>query len=231
MDCKLTRDSKEMSKWASSPRYIGFRQISQDLCAVFLKRKMVYMRQAWAIGVTILERSKGLVYDHYYNRIKPALDGEVSVAMTDTDSLLLMYTGTLDRDGIYDRLRPLLDLSNFPSDHPRHDASRMNQLTFWKDEMKGDEIAAFAGVSSKSYAVDVDVMDRQGNNRLRGREETKCKGVARGVRKTVPFHKWKDAVLHRTEHRVMQYTIVSENHQIHTLRMNRLAVSPFDDKR
>lgn len=56
MDCKYVMTRDEMIKWASNPRFIAYKQISEDLCAVFLRRRSVEMKQAFGIGFTILER-------------------------------------------------------------------------------------------------------------------------------------------------------------------------------
>ena len=226
MDCKLVNSRKKIMKWVSCPRYITFKKITHSLYAVFLRRRSVQMRQAWGIGFTILDTSKALLYDHYYNKIKPALGGKVTVLSTDTDSLLLAYTGEKTKDEVYDVLSPILDFSNFSKDHPRYDPSRMNELEFWKDEMKGDDIVAFAGAASKSYALRIALPDS-----VQLKEEAKCKGIARGARKTIPFQVWHDAVLGNVEHRVDQCTIMSKDHNIKTVSTNKLAVSPFDDKR
>ena len=74
-----------MIKWVSNPRYISFKPIGKGYYALFLRRKSIHMRQLWMIGFTILDRSKELIFDHYYNKIVPALDGEVTVGFTDTD--------------------------------------------------------------------------------------------------------------------------------------------------
>lgn len=97
--------------------------------------------------------------------------------------------------------------------------------------MRGDDIRAFAGCASKSYAIDIDVVDETGQVRLRGRQETKAKGVSRGIRKTIPYRQWECAVLNKIEYRVTQYNIMAKNHQIYTLAADKLALSPLDDKR
>ena len=102
----------------------------------------------------------------------------------------------------------------------------MNELGFWKDEMKGSDIKKYAGAASKSYALKISMNDTD-----KEREDTKCKGIARGVRKTIPFQVWEDAVLNGKEHTVVQYSIMSKDHAIKTVGTMKLAVSPFDDKR
>lgn len=216
-----------MKKWVSKPRYLSFRQLSKGgVYAVFLQRKTVKMKQAWAIGFTILERSKELIYDHYYNIISPLLGRRLTVAMTDTDSLILVIASNMSWDEIYEALSPIMDFSNFPTDHLRYDPSRMNLLEFWKDEMKGCELEAFAGTASKSYSLKVGEIGG-----MKKREDSKCKGVARGYRKTIPFEAYKKCVLSMAEHRVHQFTIQSKNHRIMTVGMDRKAFSTFDDKR
>lgn len=235
-ECKLVSTEKKMKKWATCPRYITFKQITPHLFAVFLKRKSVYMRQSWGVGFTILEVSKSMLYNDFYNRIRPALDDNLAVAMTDTDSLLLLYTGPKTKQEVYSALSHLIDFSNFRKDHVLYDASRMNLLGYWKDEQKGNDIVKWAGAASKSYAMKIAEEDSSATTAMqKGAKKTwderKCKGVARGVRRTIPYQAWEDAVLNKAERSVRQFTIVSKNHSIKTQSCIKKAVGPFDDKR
>lgn len=107
------------------------------LIAVFLRPRTLVASQAWGIGFTILERSKGLIYSDYYKKIKPALNGKCSVIFTDTDSLCLRINAGLTPEIILDRLADVLDFSNYPKTHERFSTDRQNKLGFWKDEMCG----------------------------------------------------------------------------------------------
>lgn len=73
-----------MMKWVSCPRYIAYKKITPQLYAIFLKPRKLRMRQSWAIGFTIMDVAKEIVYNHFYNKIRPALDGKVTVAFSDT---------------------------------------------------------------------------------------------------------------------------------------------------
>lgn len=151
---------------------------------------------------------------------------------------------------MYEALSSVIDFSNFSKDHKYYDASRMNMLGYWKDEMHGRDIMEFAGAAAKSYALRVctgddddddagvgtedDAGDSSGGGERGHRavtEVTKCKGVARGACKSIPFAAWKDAVLKGTARVVTQYTIMSKDHKIKTIGTDKVAVSPFDDKR
>lgn len=84
MVCKLVKTPRQMKRWVSCPRYISFKKITPQLFAVFLRPRKLVLRQCWAIGFTILEVAKAIVYDHFYNRIRPALGHRVTVAFSDT---------------------------------------------------------------------------------------------------------------------------------------------------
>ena len=83
--CEIVTDKTKFEKLAESPRFNSFKVISQSgVVAVFLRPRTLVARQAWAIGFTILERSKDIIYSAYYKKIRPALDNKCSVIFTDT---------------------------------------------------------------------------------------------------------------------------------------------------
>jgi hypothetical protein len=194
--------------------------------AIFLQRKSIFMKQAWAVGFTILERSKWLIFDHYYNVIRPALNNRVEVSFTDTDSLNLCVGG-MNRGEALDKLHMLMDYSNYDAEHPRFNTTRQNQLGYWKDELKGKVLREFVGLASKTYAMRVGGDDAGNAVSM----QSKCKGVKKGYRKGIPFAEYKKCVINIDQVRVKQYRIQSRNHTITTVSQERLAFSSFDDKR
>jgi uncharacterized protein YeeX (DUF496 family) len=227
VDDGTTSQEEAFKKWATNPRYKCFKVFpGAKAAAVFLKRRTVHMKQAWAIGFTILERSKGLVYNHYYNFIAPALDNRCSVLMTDTDSLALRITTSLDKMQVMEKLKPIMDFSNYPKDHPLYSSARQNQLGYWKDELRGDTLEEFAGLASKTYCMQIASADGEKTD-----SHSKCKGVKKGYRRAIPFEDYKKCVIGIEQVRVKQYTIQSKNHVIATVAQDRLAFSSFDDKR
>lgn len=126
-----------------------------------------------------------------------------------------------------------MDFSTLPSEHAYFDASNRNSLNFWKDETKGGVIDEFAGVASKSYGLRVKPYRSasQQHGQASHLEVKKLKGVCKSYRKTIPFDIWKNAVLNISKHRVQQYNISVKNHVIRTVRLSKMAVTSFDDKR
>lgn len=225
LECKIVSDKDKFEELVASPRYSNFKVLnSSGIVAVFLKLRHIAMTQAWAIGFTILERSKGLIYSDYYKRIKPALENHCSVLFTDTDSLCLQISPKFSTEDVLARLGEVMDFSNYPKDHPLYNATRQNQLGFWKDEMKGAELVEFVGLASKTYSMRVKTNNVETT-------QSKCKGVGRFFRKRIPFVEYKKCIDNITSHRVNQYSIQSKNHVIRTMKFDRLCFSSFDDKR
>lgn len=223
MDAHFVTDKKQMTRWVSKPRFISFRVLSDDVVVIFMKPKAVRLMQAWACGFTILERSKGLVYDQYYNEIIPSLGVDVvtRICMTDTDSLLISITSKMTRMEIMRKLKHIMDFSNYDASHPLYDDSRRNALKYWKDETEGKDIAAFCGLASKSYCI------KLADDSFSG----KCKGVKRGYRKTLTFEQYKSCVVNVRQLNLEQSSILSKNHSIYSVSMNRVALTSFDSKR
>ena len=261
MDVKLVSDGDQFSKWVSSPRYVCFKVLSPTVTAIFLKLRSIQMRQMWSIGFTILERSKAMVYDSYYNKIVPALHPARCVLnMTDTDSLLMTIEcpGAWSKLDIMKRLAFMMDFSNYPTSHPLYDESRRNVPGFWKDETPGyDEPVEFAGCASKAYAVRIarrSAVDAAAAAATEDEESTsvavaaavaawvappvtstydltKCKGIRKGFRRAIPFEEYRRCVLELGEHRVRQYSILSTDHVLRTVSMEKRAFCSLDDKR
>ena len=74
-------------------------------------------------GVSILDLSKTLMYDFYYNRLKREYADRVNLLYTDTDSLLL----SIRTDDVYDDMKKSsrnYDLSNYDPAHCLYDAKK-----------------------------------------------------------------------------------------------------------
>lgn len=218
MECRIVFDEESAEKWVSSNRFKSMRIISENLIIVFLDLRQIVMNKAYAIGFTILERSKQFMYESFYNRIKPAL-GKCEVVFTDTDSFFIETRSTLKRN-ILKKLDHILDFSNYDPWHPKHSAKNQNALGYFKDEMKGEQIDEFVGLRSKTYAITT-----------KKSMKSVCKGVRKGYRKTIPFKSFKNCLKKVSAVRVTQYNITSKMHKVETSKIRRLAFSSFDDKR
>ena len=113
-------------------------------------------------------------------------------------------------------------MSNYNKNHPLFDEKNKKQVGFMKDECGGDDIVEFVGLRPKSYAYET----------VKGKIEKKCKGVKQYVvKKHITIDDYKKCLFSKqSQFRVMN-TIRSRQHNIGTERINKTALSAYDDKR
>jgi len=84
-------------------------------------------------GMTILENSKILMYDFFYNQMKARYGQKCELIYTDTDSLLMeIETEDVYRDMVEDLV--LYDTRYYPKEHPLYSSENQKVLGKMKDE-------------------------------------------------------------------------------------------------
>ena len=74
---------------ASEPNYHSTNYISKDLLIMELKKVEAKMNKPIYLGQAILDISKTLMYEFWYNYIKPMYCDKAKLCYTDTDSLVM----------------------------------------------------------------------------------------------------------------------------------------------
>ena len=88
-DIKLVTTDKKRSKLVSEPNYHTINLISEDLSIIEMKKAKVKMNKPIYIGLSILEISKILMYEFWYDYIKPKYNDNVRFCYMDTDSFVM----------------------------------------------------------------------------------------------------------------------------------------------
>lgn len=231
LNCKFALTEKALTRYVSSPKFSNFQIINEDLVIVFQKLASVTLNKAYAIGFTILERSKEFMYNAFYKEIRPLL-GKVDVMFSDTDSLCLECTTDFPTDSLK-LLGDMIDYSNYPTAHPLHCDLNKNKLGLFKDELKGSTLVELVGLRSKTYSLKI--KPYHAPNECKINEEFTIKSTAKGVRagykKTIPFSEFKRCIETVARVNVTQYHIQSKLHCLSTNRVQKCAWTSFDDKR
>jgi len=140
---------------------------------------------------------------------------------TDTDSLFYHIKSEKD---IYEEFwvdRELFDNSDYPNSSKYFFNDNKIVIGKFKDEAAGKPILEFVGLKSKMYSY------------LIGEEEhKKAKGVKKNVVKNeIRHNNYKDVLFNNKRMHHQMTTIRSESHQINSYHINKVSLSPFDDKR
>lgn len=225
-------DVKLLTKWGgrygvesyvSSPNFHSFTIFNENLVAVQLHRSEVLLNKPIYVGLTVLDVSKTLIYDFHYNYMHKIYSyTNCKLLYTDTDSLIY----AVKCNDFYDDMKQNIqkfDTSDYPKENmfnmPRENKKIVGLM---KDECNGNILTEFIGLRSKMYSTRIDGQD----------STKKIKGIKSSVvKKTINFSDFVDCLRNlRIFHR-KQSIIRSRLHNVQTIKQNKIALSPYDDKR
>ena len=86
---KLVTTDKKRSKLVSEPNYYTINLISEYLSITEMKIIKIKMSKPIYLGLSILEISKTLMYEFWYDYMKPKYNDNVKLCYTDTDSFII----------------------------------------------------------------------------------------------------------------------------------------------
>ena len=117
-EIKLVTTDKKRSKLVSEPNYHTVNLISEDLSYIELKKTKVKMNKPIYLGLSILEISKILMYEFWYDYMKPKYNDNVRLCYMDTDSFIMnIKTNDFYKD-ISDDVDNRFDTSNYEVKRP-----------------------------------------------------------------------------------------------------------------
>ena len=88
-DIKIVTTNKQRNKYASEPNYHTTKRISKNLLIMEMKKTEVKMNKPIYLGQAILDISKTLMYEFWYDYIKLKYEDKARLCYTDTNSLVI----------------------------------------------------------------------------------------------------------------------------------------------
>ena len=92
---KLVTTNARRKQLVSEPDYHTCKRFSQNLIAIDLRKKKVYMSKPIYVGQAVLDISKTLMYKFFYDYLQPKYGDQVKLCFMDTDSFIF-YVETDD---------------------------------------------------------------------------------------------------------------------------------------
>ena len=221
---ELVTSSKKLRKLTAKTNYKGIKIFNENLVSVHMGITEVKLNKPIYVGATVLDTSKIPMYDFHYNYIKKNYGNEALLLDMDTDGVKYhIKTKDIYKDMNKDVIE-IFDTSNYPKDHLSGIKSGINKKVpgKFKDELGGKIMVEYVGLRAKLYSfVTLDNI-----------EEKKCKGTRKTVVKNkITFKDYKDCLFNNSILMREQYNIRSYDHHLFTEKQNKVALSPFDDKR
>ena len=141
-------DANNIRKLVSDPSFHSFELFSHEMAGVHMNKKRLVLNKPVYTGMTILDTSKLLMYDFYYNHLKARYGEKCELVYTDTDSLIL----DIQTEDVYKDMKEhlwLYDTSNYSKDHPLYDSRNKKALGKMKDERGGEPIEGSVGAATE----------------------------------------------------------------------------------
>ena len=220
-DIKSVTADKKRSTLVSEPNYHTMNYISESLSIIEIKRTKVKMNKPIYLGLSILEIGKTLMYDFWYNYMKPKYGKNEKLCYMDTDSFIMnIKTEDFYKD-IANNAEKRFDTSNYECDRPLPTGMNKKVIGLMKDELGGRIITEFVTLRPKTYSYLTDD----------GKEDKKAKGTKKCViKRMIKFNDYKNCLLNVEVVLESQQRFKSKGHDVYTENINKVALSSNDDK-
>ena len=162
-DIKSVTTDKKRSKLVSEPNYHTINLISEDLSIIEMKKTKAKMNKPIYFGLSILEISKILIYEFWYDYMKLKYNDNVRLCYMDTDSSIMnIKTNDFYKD-ISDDVDNRFHTSNYEVKRPLPTGKNKKVIGLMKDELGGEIITKFIALRPKtySYLTDNDKIDKK----------------------------------------------------------------------
>ena len=137
------------------------------------------------LGLSILEISKTLMYEFWYDYIKPKYGDNVKLCYIDTDSFIMhIKTEDFYKD-IADDVEKRFDTSNYDVNRPLPTGKNKKVIELMKDELGGKIMTEFVALRRKTYSYLTDDC----------KEDKKAKTKKCVIKRRLKFNDYKDCLL------------------------------------
>ena len=225
-DIKLVTTNKKRSELVSEPNYHIINYISEDLSIIEMNKTRVKTNKPIYLGLSILDISKILMYEFWYDYMKLKYNDNGKLCYMDTDSFI-MNIETEDfykeiADDVADDVEKRSDTSNYEINRPLPTGKNKKVIGLVKDELGGKIITEFVTLRPKTYSYLTDDC----------KEDKKAKGTKKCViKRMIKFNDYKNCLLKDEVLLKSQQRFISKKHDVYTENINKIGLSNNDDKR
>ena len=185
-DIKLVSTDKKRNKLVSEPNYHTMNYISEDLSIIEMNKTKVKMNKPIYLGLSILDISKILMYEFWYDYMKPKYNDNIKLCYMDRDSFVMNIKMKDFYKDISSDVDKRFDTSNYEVNRPLPTGKNKKVIGLMKDELGGKIITEFVTLRPKTYSYLTDD----------GKEDKKAKGTKKCViKRMIKFDDYKNCLL------------------------------------
>ena len=213
---------KKIIEYQSKLTFNGIHKSYENCDSYTIKQNEVLMDKPIYLGFTVLELSKLLMYETYFDILQPFFGQEnIQLHYMDCDSFVL----SIETQNIINDLKNLEDLFDFSNLDKNHELfSNKNKKVVGKFKIETPKniwIDEFVALRSKCYAF------KCGDDR-----KNKLKGISKFYSRNIKFEEYYNCLFGREyQYECDNYILRSINHEMVLQKVKKSTLSIFDDKR
>ena len=152
-DIKLLTTEERRIKLVSEPNYHTAKHLSDKLLAIEMKKTKVKMNKPVYLGMPIVDIRKTLIYEFWYDYIKPKYKDKAILCYINSDSFVInIFTEDFSED-ISNDVERWFDTSNYDENDKRPLQIGVNKkvIGMFEDELGRKIMKEFCALRSKTY--------------------------------------------------------------------------------
>ena len=173
-DIKLVTAERRRNYLVSEPNYHTTKFLTEHLLAIEMKKMQIIMNKPVCFGHTVLELSKILMYEFWYNHIKPKYGEKAKLCYMDTDRFIVYIKANDIYKDIAEYMETRFDTSNYKLDRPLSKGKNKKVIGLMKDEFGEKIMTKFVGLRAKTYSHLTD--DSSEDKKAKGTKKCVIKG-------------------------------------------------------
>ena len=186
-----------------------------------MNKTKVKMNKPIYLGLSILEISKILMYEFWYDYMKAKYNDNIKLCYMDTDSFVMNIKAEDFYKDIANDVEERFDTSNYEVNRPLSTGKNKKVIGLMKDELGGKIITEFVTLRPKTYSYLINDC----------KEDKKAKGTKKCViKRMIKFNDYKNCLLKDEVILKLQQRFIIKKHDVYTENISKIALSNNDDK-
>ena len=222
---KLLTTEEKYLRTLMKPNFKSGVLFCENLMGCEMGKIKVVMYKLVYFGQAILDLSKIIMYEFHYDYMVPKYGLEkLKLCYMDMDSLIYDIKTEDFYEDIANDVEARFDTSGYSKTDFRLLPIGLNKkvIGLMKEELGGKIMTEFVALRPKLYSY----------KKLDGVEDKNCNGIKKcTVKKTLTFEDYKTCLFKDSTEYRSQLMFRSSKHEVHTIKVNKVALNRDDDKR
>ena len=169
-DIKLVTTTRRRNYLVSETNYHMKKKFSENLSAIEIKKMKVKMNKPVYLGLSKLEISKTLLYEFWYDYIKPNCQYNAKLCYMNAINFIIHIKTKDVYEDIANDVEKRFDTSNYEINRPSPKGKNKKVIGLMRDELGGKIMTEFVGLRPKTYSY----LIYDGNSDKKAKGTKKC---------------------------------------------------------